>query len=38
MRTKRGEIHQEREGNDPVFHGINNVATVELEERLTLDI
>jgi len=32
VRTKRGEIHQAGEGNNPVIHGIDNVATIELEQ------
>jgi hypothetical protein len=30
-RTKRGEPHQAWEGDDPVVHGIDDVATIELE-------
>ena len=31
VRTHRGEVHEAGEGNDPVFHGIDNVTTIELE-------
>src|SRR5579872_6643075 len=33
MHTQRSEIHQAREGNDPTILGINNVATINLEEH-----
>ena len=36
VRTQRGDVHQDREGDHPVVHGINNVAAIELEERPTL--
>ena len=29
-RTHRGEVHQTWEGNEPVVHGISNIAAVEL--------
>ena len=32
MRTQRGKIHQAGKGNNPVIHGIDNVATIELEQ------
>ena len=28
------EVHQTRESDNPVVHGINNVATIELEDGL----
>ena len=35
-RTYTGEVHQEGEGNHPVIHGIDNIATIKLEVRGTL--
>ena len=32
-RTDRGGVEQAREGHDPVVHGINDVATIQLEKR-----
>ena len=32
VRTHRCEVNQAREGDDPIFHGINNRATMQLEE------
>ena len=34
VRTKRSNIHQTWKGDDPVVHGINDITTVELEERV----
>ena len=35
-RTQRGEIHQAREGDNPMVHGIDNIAAIELEVQPTL--
>ena len=32
MRTKRGKVHEAGEGDDPEVRGVDNVATIELEE------
>ena len=37
MRTNRGEIHHTWEGHDPIIHGVNDIATMQLEERSRLD-
>ena len=31
MRTQRGKVHDTREGDGPDIHGIDDIATVELE-------
>ena len=37
MRTERSEIQQAGNGDDPAIHGIDNIATIELEQRPVLD-
>ena len=37
VRTERGEIQQAGDGDDPAIHGIDNIATIELEQRPVLD-
>ena len=32
MRTQRANEHEAREGDDPEVHGVDYVATIELEE------
>lgn len=34
-RTQRSKVHQTWENNDPVVHGIDHVATVELDSQPT---
>jgi len=36
-RTQGSEVHKAWEGDDPIVLGISNPATIELEERSTLD-
>lgn len=33
-RTQRSEVYQAREDDNPAVHGINHVATIELQECL----
>ena len=33
MRTKRGKVHEAGEGDGPEVHGVDNIATIELDER-----
>ena len=35
-RTHRGKVHHRRKCDDPTVHGINDVATIELNERPAL--
>jgi hypothetical protein len=35
--SERSEEHREGDRDDPVVHGIDNKATMELKERSTLD-
>ena len=37
MRTKRAEVHEAGEGDDPEFLGIDNIATIKLGKP-TLDV
>ena len=37
VRTQRGEIHREGQGNGPGVHRIDNVAAMELEQRPRLE-
>ena len=37
LHTQRSKVHQARESDDPVVHGVKKTATIELEEQLTLD-
>ena len=36
-RTHGGKVHEEGEGDDPELHGVEYVATIELEEEPALD-
>ena len=36
-RTHRSKVHQAGEGNDPGIHGVDQVAAIELKEKLVLD-
>ena len=36
MRTQRAKEHEAGEGNDPEVLGVDNVATIELEEEPVL--
>ena len=38
MRTQRAEVHEAGEGDSPDVPGVDNVATIELEEEPVLDI
>ena len=38
MRTQRAEVHEAGEGDGPDVLGVDNVATIELEEEPVLDI
>ena len=33
MRTERGKVHEAGEGDGPEVHGVDNIATIELDER-----
>ena len=34
MPTHRAEVHEAGEGDNPWVHGVDNVATIELEEPM----
>jgi len=37
IRTHRAEVHEAGEGDGPEVHGIDHIASVELEEKPALD-
>ena len=38
IRTERCKVHEAGEGDDPEIHGVDHIATIELEEELALSI
>ena len=37
LHTQRAKVHQAGESEDPIVHGVNDVATIELKEPPSLD-